>query len=97
MTSFNQVCNANLGHEDYKNIAKNFSLIFLENVPDFIEENKDSCRRFISFIDMLYENNCSIVILASKPIAKLNNINSLLKEFERTTSRLYEMTIIKPS
>ena len=23
--------------------------------------------------------------------------NSLLKEFERTTSRLYEMTIIKPS
>ena len=97
MTSFNQVCNANLGHEDYKNIAKNFSLIFLENVPDFIEENKDSCRRFISFIDMLYENNCSIVILASKPIAKLNNINSLLKEFERTTSRLYEMTIIKPN
>ena len=46
---------------------------------------------------MLYENNCSIVILASKPIAKLNNINSLLKEFERTTSRLYEMTIIKPN
>ena len=61
------------------------------------ELNKDSCRRFISLIDMLYENKCSIVILAAKPISSLNTIESLSEEFKRTASRLYEMTIVRPS
>ena len=96
MTEFDQICEDNLSHLDYNNIAKKFKLIFLNNVPEFNQEKKDSCRRFISLIDMLYENNCSIVILASKPINSLNNINTLAEEFKRTASRLYEMTIVKP-
>ena len=96
MTDFDKICEDNLSHLDYDNIAKTFKLIFLNNVPEFNKEKKDSCRRFISLIDMLYENNCSIVILASKPINSLNNINTLAEEFKRTASRLYEMTIVKP-
>ena len=96
MTNFDKICEDNLSHLDYNNIAKKFKLIFLNNVPEFNQEKKDSCRRFISLIDMLYENNCSIVILASKPINSLNNINTLAEEFKRTASRLYEMTIVKP-
>ena len=97
MTDFKKLCEENLGHQDYINIAKKFKLIFLNNVPELNEQNKDSCRRFISLIDMLYENNCSIVILASKPISNLNTISNLAEEFARTTSRLYAMTIVHPS
>ena len=97
MTDFNKICEDNLSHQDYINIAKTFKLIFLNNVPELNDQKKDSCRRFISLIDMLYENNCSIVILASKPISSLSTINSLSKEFDRTTSRLYEMTIVRPT
>ena len=43
---------------------------------------------------MLYDQKCSVVILAEKPINKLCSIKNLNKEFERTSSRLYEMTII---
>ena len=57
----------------------------------------DQCRRFISLIDMLYDNKCSVVILAENPISSLCQIANLSKEFERTASRLYEMTIIQPS
>ena len=96
MTDFNKICEDNLSHQDYDNIAKTFKLIFLNNVPELNDEKKDSCRRFISLIDMLYENKCSIVILASKPINSLNNITSLTEEFKRTASRLYEMPIVKP-
>ncbi|MDC2979310.1 cell division protein ZapE [Pelagibacteraceae bacterium] len=96
MTDFNKICEDNLSHQDYDNIAKTFKLIFLNNVPELNDEKKDSCRRFISLVDMLYENKCSIVILASKPINSLSNINSLAEEFKRTSSRLYEMTIVKP-
>ena len=97
MTDFTKLCEENFGHQDYINIAKKFKLIFLNNVPELNEQNKDSCRRFISLIDMLYENNSSIVILASKPISNLNTFSNLAEELARTTSRLYAMTIVHPS
>ncbi len=97
MTDFKKLCEENYSHQDYINIAKNFNLIFLNNVPELNEQNKDSCRRFISLIDMLYENQCSVVILASKPISSLNTVKSLTEEFKRTSSRLYEMTIVQPT
>ena len=93
--SFDSLCNVNLAHEDYKNISNKFSLIFIENVPEFNDGLADQCRRFISLIDMLYEQNCSIVLLAASPITSLCKIDKLKKEFARTSSRLYEMTIIK--
>ena len=92
--SFKELCEFNLAHEDYKNIAKEFNLLFIENIPFFSNLKSDHCRRFISLIDMLYENKCSVVILAEGPINKLCKIKNLEKEFERTVSRLYEMTII---
>ena len=97
MTDFKKICEENFSHQDYINIAKKFNLIFLNNVPELNEQKKDSCRRFISLIDMLYENKCSVVILASKPITSLNSIKSLSEEFKRTASRLYEMTIVQPT
>ena len=97
MTDFKKICQDNLSHQDYINIARYFNLIFLNNVPELNEQNKDSCRRFISLIDMLYENNCSIVILAAKPISNLNTNKSLDDEFKRTASRLYKMTIVQPT
>ena len=97
LCSFESLCAVNLAHEDYKNIASRFSLLFIENIPKFTDELADQCRRFISLIDMLYEQNCSAVLLAATPITSLCRINNLVKEFERTASRLYEMTIIKPS
>ena len=95
--TFDFICNSNLGHQDYTNIAKNFNLIFIEKVPQMTKNFSDQCRRFISLIDMLYENKCSVVILAENPITSLCQIKNLLKEFERTASRLYEMTIIQTS
>ena len=92
--TFKKLCSENLGHEDYKNIANAFSIIFVENVPHFSSSNSDECRRFISLIDMLYDHKRSVIILAEKPINQLCSINTLKKEFERTSSRLYEMTII---
>ena len=92
--SFNELCSTNLGHEDYLNIARAFNLIFISNIPLFDNSISDQCRRFIGLIDMLYDQQCSVVILAEKSINKLCRVKSLEKEFKRTASRLYEMTII---
>ncbi len=93
--TFSFICNTNLAHKDYAKIAKEFSLIFIEKVPKMTNEYSDQCRRFISLIDMLYDNKCSVVILAENPISSLCQISNLSIEFERTASRLYEMTIIQ--
>ena len=93
--TFEFICNTNLAHEDYARIAKEFRLIFIENVPKMTTDYSDQCRRFISLIDMLYDNQCSVVLLAESPIASICQINNLSKEFERTASRLYEMTIVQ--
>ena len=95
--TFDFICNTNLAHEDYTGIATAFNLIFIENVPKMTDDFTDQCRRFISLIDMLYDNKCSVVILAENPISSLCQITNLSKEFERTASRLYEMTIIQAS
>ena len=92
--TFKELCEANLAHEDYGNIARAFSLIFVDSIPQFTDSESDQCRRFISLIDMLYDEQRSVVILAQFPINQLCQINKLSKEFERTASRLYEMTII---
>ena len=92
--SFNELCATSLAHEDYYNISKAFKLLFISNIPYFNDSLSDQCRRFISLIDMLYDQKCSVVILAEKPINQLCNIKNLNKEFQRTASRLYEMTII---
>ena len=97
LCNFDFICNSNLGHEDYTNIANEFNLIFIENVPIMNDDLSNQCRRFISLIDMLYDKRSSVVILAESPISLLCEINSLKKEFERTASRLYEMTIIQPT
>tara|TARA_Y100001970_G_C14247349_1_gene869256 strand:- start:3110 stop:4150 length:1041 start_codon:yes stop_codon:yes gene_type:complete len=91
---FNDLCFANLAHEDYFNFAKEFSLIFINNVPKFSESEADLCRRFINLVDMLYDQKCSLVLLAECPISQLCHIKNLQKDFKRTSSRLYEMTIM---
>ena len=40
MTDFKKICEENLSHQDYNNIAKTFNLIFLNNVPELNDEKK---------------------------------------------------------
>ena len=95
--TFDELCSNNYGSEDYQKISEEFNLLFIEKVPVFNEISQNECRRFISLIDMLYVQNRSVVILAQKPIKQLCNILNLETEFNRTASRLYEMTIMRPS
>ena len=55
--TFDEICNKNLGSEDYIEIAKESDLIFIENLPNFNESNSNQQQRFITFIDIIYEKN----------------------------------------
>ena len=93
--NFEELCNRNLGSEDYLNISQNSKFILIENLPDFDENNSDQQQRFITLIDIIYEKKIPILISSKNSLDKLNSAQSLSQIFKRTISRLYESTSIK--
>jgi cell division protein ZapE len=89
---FNDLCNKNIGAEDFIKIAEVCKYILIENLPNFDENNSDQQQRFITLIDIIYEKKINLVITSVSVLNKLTSANSLSEPFKRTLSRLYELT-----
>ena len=92
LLTFKEVCDKNLGSEDYIKIVKNCFFIVMENVPAFNDLNSNQQQRFITFLDIVYDQNIPMAISAEQNIDKLTSSRLLEKPFKRTISRLYELT-----
>lgn len=62
-------------------------------IPQFNEENSDEAKRFVNFIDALYEHGVKFLCSAAMPPQSLytGGGGDAGFEFERTISRLMEM------
>ena len=89
---FKELCDQNLGAEDYLEIAKNSKFIVIENIPQFNDINSNQQLRFITLIDIIYDKNIPIAVTANQNLDKFTSSKSLEKQFKRTISRLYELT-----
>tara|TARA_Y100001936_G_scaffold249757_1_gene300841 strand:- start:827 stop:1864 length:1038 start_codon:yes stop_codon:yes gene_type:complete len=90
--TFDEICNRNLGSEDYIEIAQQSDLIFIENLPHFNENNLNQQLRFITFIDIVYEKKIPLTIKSEVDLKRLKSANSIIDPFKRTISRLHELT-----
>ena len=95
--NFKELCDQNLGAEDYLNISKICNHIFLEQVPTFNEYNSNQQLRFITLIDILYEKKISLTLSMELDLSKIGTSKKHSEIFKRTTSRLHEMTMPKYS
>ena len=91
---FNELCNKYLGSEDYISIANTCDFIFIENLPDFNEDNSNQQQRFITLIDIIYEKKIPLMITSKLNLESINSSKSMKEPFKRTISRLYELTSI---
>ena len=91
---FSELCNRNLGSEDYVSIAENCDFIFIKNLPDFNENNPNQQQRFITLIDIIYEKKIPLMITSQVNLDSINSSKSMSEQFKRTVSRLYELTSI---
>jgi len=89
---FNDLCNKNIGAEDYIKIAGVCKHILIENLPNFDNNNSNQQQRFITLIDIIYEKKVSLTISSTSNLKKLTSAKSLSKPFKRTLSRLHELT-----
>ncbi len=89
---FKNLCDTNLGAEDYIQIANSCRYIVIQNIPNFNNENVNQQQRFITLIDILYEKKVSLMISIESKLDFLTSSENLSKTFKRTTSRLFELT-----
>ncbi len=89
---FNDLCDKNLGAEDYINIANICNVIFIEEIPIFNNYNSNQQLRFITLIDILYEKKVKLILSLEENLDNLGSSNKHSEIFKRTISRLFEMT-----
>lgn len=88
-----------MGASDYLAIAKNFHTVILEGIPKMTVNDKELARRFITFIDALYEHKCKFICSAEDVAGALFPKEEEAKgaaheevfAFHRAVSRLHEM------
>ena len=95
--SFKELCDQNLGAEDYLNISHLCDHIFIEEVPVFNEYNSNQQLRFITLIDIFYEKKISLTLSLETDLSNIGTSKKHSETFKRTISRLYEMTASKLS
>jgi predicted ATPase len=95
--AFEDLCQKALGAADYLVIGQNFHTVFVENVPKLTLNEVNYVRRFIIFVDSMYESNVKLIIQAATKadeIFEVDITNQVCDEvfaFDRTRSRLEEM------
>ena len=90
--NFNDLCDQNLGAEDYLEIIKNCRFIVIDQIPQFNDTNSNQQQRFITLLDVIYDKNISIAVTSNQSLDKFTSSRLLEKPFKRTISRLYELT-----
>jgi len=89
---FKELCDQNLGAEDYIEIAKFCKFIIIENIPNFNEGITNQQQRFITLIDVFYENRIKLMVSSKSSLEDISSASALEFVFKRTKSRLYELT-----
>lgn len=91
--SFDELCNRPLGALDYLALARRFHALVLDDIPALTFARRNETKRFITLIDILYENRVKLICSAEKPADRLYIADQGHEafEFDRTISRLMEM------
>ncbi len=88
---FSEICEGPRSQNDYIELARRYSTLFIANIPEFTPLREDAARRFIMLIDELYDRSVKIVVSAAAPPGALYRGERLQLEFRRAASRLVEM------
>jgi cell division protein ZapE len=89
--SFADLCEQPLAAADYLAVASRYHTVVLSEVPELGPEKRNQAKRFVTLVDVLYENRVKLVCAAAVPPDQLYPSGDGAFEFQRTVSRLMEM------
>lgn len=73
---FSELCMQPLGADDYDRMGKLFHTVIIRNIPQLTIKMKSEVRRFITFIDMMYDNRVRVVFSAKVELDNLFNFDA---------------------
>lgn len=88
---FDTLCRGMRASSDYLQIAKNYQIIILSEIPQLHEGEEGPARRFLNLIDAFYDQHVYLILSSYSEIEKMYQGELLQFEFERAQSRLHEM------
>ena len=65
--------------------------MFIEGVLQMDDMDDDRAKRFITMVDEFYDRNVKLIVTAEVAVRELYIGKRLVREYERTASRLIEM------
>lgn len=89
---FADLCEKPLGVRDFVRLSHAFDTVLIDDVPQFNRLRTDAAKRFILLIDNLYDRGVKLGASFAVPIEQLGQDAKTAFEFERTVSRLIEMS-----
>ena len=88
---FEALCGGPRSTADYIEIARLHHTVIVSDVPVLGADDSDPARRFINFVDEIYDRNVNLILTAAAEPEALYTGQRLAKPFLRTASRLREM------
>jgi len=90
---FVELCQQARNASDYIAVSKNINTLIIANIPNMSADDDSAARRFITLIDVMYENEVKIVAQAACHYKMIYQGKKMAFEFERAASRLAELLI----
>lgn len=88
---FDELCKTNRSAYDYIEIAEGFHTVMVSNIPILDEKDDAAAKRFVHFIDAVYDHNVKFLATSVAVPSELYHGRRMAFAFDRTVSRLTEM------
>jgi predicted ATPase len=69
--TFNELIGRATGAADYIEMMRNFNSFIITDIPGMSHRERDWARRFITFIDAVYESHAKLVLTTAVPLSQL--------------------------
>ena len=89
---FDAICRTRRSSHDYIEIARQYHTVMLSGIPRMTDRDNDAARRFIELVDEMYDRNVNLIVSSDFPAHEIYTGNRLEDPFQRTASRLVEMS-----
>jgi cell division protein ZapE len=89
--TFAELCDRPLGSADYLALAGAYHTVIIDGIPAMTTDQRNQAKRFVTLIDVLYDNHVALLCSADAPPDGLYPSGDGAFEFHRTASRLIEM------
>jgi len=91
MFEFETLCMQPRNASDYIKLTEQYHSIFIVINAEIESDDRNTARRFITLIDVLYDNQTPLYVLSTIEFENIYSGNELNFEMQRTISRLTEM------